>query len=219
MNKLPTLTVLLVVAMTFASGLLHGWTSNRWGQSEVVVDAGAKLADFPATFGPWQLQESRTLSEDVIQMFECSGYVHRAYIHTDTGQVVNVALLAGPSGPISLHDPEICYQSTGYKPETEREREEITLSDGSKHHFWGVSMKSGDVFSDVLQVYYGWNTGTAAAWDAVEQPRLTYATRPFLYKVQVAAYVDSRLTADSPCRQFLSDFLPVAEAYLVNASR
>ncbi len=218
-NATQACAILLAIGLTILAGVLHGRATHRWGVPEDLQASGAKLPGLPEQFGAWRMVDSSPLLDTAVAMLECTGYVNRVYVNDTTGQRVNVALLAGPSGPISLHDPEICYQSTGFQPSDSRQREKLSESDGEEHEFWKVVFKKDDVFGEVLHVYYGWNAGQGETWKAVDHPRFTFATKSFLYKIQVAAYVtegpDDTL---DPCRAFLQDLVPVADEFLAEQS-
>jgi hypothetical protein len=221
-SSVPVLGVFLVAALTILSGVIHGRMSNRWGVPPDVLAAAKKLQGVPAKFGNWTLQSSEEMSDHVVKMLECAGYFVREYRYRDDEQPgreasVKVALLLGPSGPMSSHTPEICFKSQNYPIEGDRERLTVRGEDGSQGDFWAVTFKANDPAGDMIRVYYGWSTG--GPWRAPENHRFAFASYPFLYKIQVASVVplSTNLGSDDPCRAFLKDFVPAVKPYLKEA--
>ena len=70
----------------------------------------------------------------------------------------------------------------------------------------------------LLRVYYGWSTG--GKWQAAADPRYSFASFPYLYKIQLAGTV-ARAEPDSadPCREFLAAFLTQLKEYQIDPTR
>lgn len=216
---LPYLGVSLVAALTLLSGMVHGRLSHRWGPSRNLLAAAEKLQGVPTRIGDWQLESSQALDETVRESLECAGYLQQTYRNETTRQRVAVAVLLGPSGPISVHTPEICYSSTDYAIEEPRQRVAFDNGQALGDQLWATTFRSPDLQAAVLRVYYGWSDG--GAWMADDNPRFAFAGRPHLYKIQVAGQVPAGELAESldPCRQFLTSFLPVLKDHLVHVQR
>ena len=214
---LPALAILLVAGLTLLSGLIQGRMSNRWGPSPDVLAVAKKLKDIPDRVGSWQLKVSDEMDDFTANMLQCAGYILRTYENLDTGESVNMFIILGPPGPISVHTPEVCYDSQGYPIRDPRQRVRID-PDGPEDEFWALTLRSKDLDAGVLRVYYAWSTG--GPWWATKGPRYAYAGSPYLYKIQLASrlpsYVDSEV--NDPCSRFLQDFVPVAKRYLVAPS-
>ena len=140
----------VVVALTLASGLLAGRIRNRWGPSETMLAAAKKLQEVPRQFGGahndrWQLQSSETMSDETVEMLECSGNIVRTYANPRTGEEVSVFVIVGPAGPIAVHTPEVCYSSQNYKSRDTRQRVAIADAQGQDDQFWALTFKSKDV--------------------------------------------------------------------------
>jgi hypothetical protein len=60
-----------------------------------------------------------------------------------------------------------------------------------------------------MRVYYAWSDG--GEWRASTAPRFEFASRPYLFKLQMAGYPASEADLDTsdPCVPFLNDFIPV----------
>jgi hypothetical protein len=205
--------VTTIVALTIASGFVHGRVSGRWSSGQVEHELEKKLEVFPRDFGSWQLQESLLLTPYAQSVLECRSYLHRHYVHRDTGKAVTVAVLVGPAGPISVHTPEICYSTRDYELREERVQANIRLNE-KPAHLWKTTLYPTGTAQHSVRVYYGWNDGRG--WVAPEEPRFFFVGKRRLYKVQLAASLPSVSNdQDDPCTEFLEQFLPVLEKYLL----
>jgi uncharacterized protein DUF3485 len=205
---------------TIGIGVLHGRLSNRWGPQRDSNLAARRLADpLPTTVGQWKLRREAEVEEAVLSMLQCPAYVSRIYDHQQTGDVIAVAVLVGPPGPISVHTPEICYSSRDYALAGQRTKAEIVAADGRSHSFWKVALDSKQPDATPLEVLYGWSTGTQ--WQATERPRYAFGGLSHLYKLQLAASVsDQRNAADfDPVQDFLMGFLDQLQPLLVESSQ
>jgi hypothetical protein len=164
------------------------------------------------------MRESQTWKQNRIDMLQCSGYIHRTYVHRKTGQAVNVAVLVGPPGPTSVHIPEICYSSEGYDIQGASQRFDVPQSGAEADEFWGVTFRSLNQSIGLLQVGYGWSDG--GRWVAPDHPRISFGRRPLLYKLQLAVVcpTSTDIRHYDVCRDFLADFLPVLQQSLINPS-
>lgn len=214
----PALGIAVVVGLTLLSGTIHGLMSDRWGPSRDLLEVGKKLQDFPTEFGNWRLVASEELTDHVIEMLECTGNILREYQNEETGETVKVTLLVGPTAPITLHTPEICFSSRDYQIAKEKERVSVESTDGSTGEFWALAFQPKDPSGNMLSVYYGWTTGDH--WEALAGHRFKFVKSPYLYKVQLAGYLGPSVGQDAsdPCREFLRDFMPVVKKYLVKPS-
>jgi hypothetical protein len=212
------LSVVLVLAVTLVCGALYGRLSHRWGPSADMQAAAEKLEGIPGHFGNWKQASSEKMTSSVVKMLQCAGYISRVYVNQVTGEKVNVVVLLGPPGPIAVHTPEICYSSKDYRQQEARKRMAVGKTEGAENEFWSLTFRSNNLRGDLLRVCYGWSTGDR--WSASEQPRYSFAGRPYLYKIQLAATLPPwvNLETRDPCRRFLADFEPAAREYLVEPS-
>jgi hypothetical protein len=214
-RHLYILSVVLVAGLTLAGAVVHGRMRNRWGVSEEMRAAAAQLSQIPRQFGPWRLESTEQMDDVAINMLECEGYTVGRYVHQRTGEAVQVTLLVGPAGPISVHTPEVCMASDAYRQIGERQRIQIPNSD---NEFWAVPFRSNNLRVDILRVYYAWSTG--GRWSAPDDARFAFAKYPYLYKIQLACSLQpgTNVTENDPCRKFLQDFLPIAEQAMLEPS-
>jgi hypothetical protein len=207
------------LAATLVSGWLHGTLANRWGQGDALALAAAKLgSDLPPRLGPWRLAKALSVESDVRQSLQCAAALHGIYTNDQSGDSVIIAVLAGPSGPISVHTPEICYSAADY--ELAGQRQPWTVKDklGQTHGLWTIHANSKHATRPNLQVVYGWSTG--GQWQAVRSPRFALAGFPVVYKLQLAgpAGNDQRDVALNPSHDFLVRFLAEIQPRLITQS-
>jgi len=212
------LSVVCVAGLTLAAGVIHGRMRNRWGVSEQMRAAAAKLEQVPRQVGPWRLQSTEEMGDVAVNMLECEGYAVGRYVNEQTGEAVQMTLLVGPAGPISVHTPEVCMASDAYKQLGERQRVQIRGSTGSDDAFWAATFRSRNLREDTLRVYYAWSTG--GGWSAPNDARYAFAGFPYLYKMQLGSSLPpgTNVATGDPCQQFLQDFLPKAKQLLLEPS-
>ena len=216
----PTAFLLAGIAalvVTLVSGTIHGRFTNRWGTPPDLEAAGRRVESLPETFGDWRLTSEEDLDENAVRLLQCSGYIHRIYhnIKKPSLPQIQVAVLVGPAGPISVHTPEICYSSRDYTIAQKRRHLNISLAgESGEHVLWGMSMSPNNLAKRTLRVCYGWSTG--GAWQAPEHPRFQYGGQPLLYKIQIASEVAPGSSSDESesCTSFLRAFLPVLDQRL-----
>ena len=213
-SKLIGLAIITVI--TCAGAIIHGRVSHRWGTDDRMASAGSRLANIEQQLPGWSLVESVTINPVSRAMLESTGDVVRVYDDSISGARINVSIVVGPPGTISVHSPEVCLPSRNYKQLGQREAIGIRDAAGAEHQFWKVSFESQDVHVRTLHVYYAWSTG--AAWSAPENPRSHFVGAPYLYKLQLASYVSPEDPSDDRGREFLSEFLPVVSTELVTAT-
>lgn len=213
-RRIP-LTVVGILLATVLAGVLHGRLSRRWGAPADIAATAAKLDQVPERIGPWQLESSDDLEDEVQKILRCEGSLKRRYVNVDTGESVVVALLLGPSGPIAVHTPEICYSSRDYVIDSEKQVLTLKTPDDRGDEFWAITFRGRTAAEEHLRVYYGWSTGDA--WSAPESSRFEFSGEPWLYKIQVAGSIPGAdASAADPCRDFLEAFVPAIRNTLVS---
>lgn len=212
-----SVTVLLVG--TLVAGWLHGSVTTGWGNQAMARSATEQLSrPLPEQVGNWKLRgKDVPLEPGVQEMLKCSASVNRVYVHTQTGDLISVAVLLGPSGPIAVHTPEICYSGVDFDVSSERQKTNIKDAEGKEHAFWEVTVKAKGPDAYSQRVLYGWSTGTV--WEATGKPRFAFGGAPYLYKLQLAAPPAKRTDLEDfdPCEDFLSQFLVQCGSRMVEA--
>jgi hypothetical protein len=175
--------------------------------------AGEKLASFPEKFDDWEVKTSHRLDQDAIDQLEPYGYFQREYVNRTTGAAVYVTALLGPTGPISVHTPEVCYAGRDHRQIGERQRITVPGKDG-ENSLWKTSFRLRGVDAQEQNIYYAWSVGDR--WIAPDSPRLSFAAKPYLYKIQLSTSVrtgDSESTPD-PAAGFAAELFPALKKYM-----
>ena len=203
------LIIVLAVAGLASAAVVEGLRSERWGESEDLRVAAAKLDRVPATFGDWTSTE---VPQDpkVLKVAEAAGYVSRTYTHRKTKAQVTVLLLCGPSGPIGSHTPEVCYAGSGYAMRGDPQKKTVVMAEGGTATYWSARFEKGPESAEVpLRVCWMW--GTDGDWTASANPRGEFALHRALYKLYVVRgepTLPTESTTPDPVHAFLTDFLP-----------
>jgi hypothetical protein len=208
----------IVVGVTVASGVVQGMRSNRWGPSDTLLQAGARIKKVPQEFGAWEMAKDDKMDDAAFNVLQPAGYIQRLYFNRDSGEAIRVIVLVGKSGPLSVHTPEICLAGQDHQPQGPRQAITIPNATGGAETVWKTAFRMKGIDAQELDVYYAWSPG--GHWSATESPRFAYATTPVLYKLQLSSQVHSGSTGNAcdPAIQFLTDFLPVLQQYLLSSS-
>jgi hypothetical protein len=171
------------------------------------------VRDLPGEIGPWRRTEEVDFEGHVLEILQCTSHLNRTYVNDLTGEVIHLALLAGPPGPMSVHTPEICYSSREFVVDQEPARAQLG-DEAAGDNFWQMRFKSRDLTGDVLEVWYAWTSD--GTWEAPSYPRFKYGAAPLLYKIQVASYVPPTQREGEPqaCEEFLRLALPALKQTL-----
>jgi hypothetical protein len=211
MLRLPALLVAVLVIV--GSGVVHGLWTDRWAVSSEPAASAAKLAGVPTTVGDWVMVEERSLSAKEQATGGITGYVIRRYIHRQTRNQVEMYLLCGRPGHISVHTPDICFQGAGYQFNASPERNTDLGQPGND--FWVAQCsKNTTALSERVRIFWSWNA--TGQWQAPNNPRLHFARSKALFKL----YVIHPLPANSepvdkdPSLEFMSQMLPVLKRCL-----
>lgn len=182
------------------------------GDTAALKSATARLADVPAVIGHWVSTDSE-LSEHEIKVAGIEGYIRREYRNPQTGFVVNLTILCGPAGPMSVHPPTACFQGIGYTlltGPTPTTAKPDTAGKSERFEFNKSTFKQGDAsVPELVRVFWGWSND--GQWSAPSTPRFAFRGQSYLYKIYV---VDRWLEATGQqslpqIESFLNDALPV----------
>lgn len=225
MLTLQKLSVAIVLGSVLVSGAVAGVFSHRWGVSTDMADAGRRIADFPNRFGAWECQTAEAYDPQVAELLECVGNTSRTYRNRETGESVQVAFHVGPTGPTSVHTPDVCFSSQNYTQQGERRRVSIGAATRWGGSFWQSNFRSNGLRGENIEALYGWTSGDR--WTAADRPRFQFAGKPLLYKLQVVAVArgdgtsaDTDKDGDrAACQRFLNDLLPVLDAQVLKPER
>jgi len=197
--------VAVAIAITLLAGIAHGYLDGRWSAQLDLRAQGAMVKELPDKCGSWVLVNEGDLDQGAADVLRCYGSTVCEYLNEETGDRINVAVLFGPRGPTAIHIPEICFNSIGTNQVGDRQVETINIA-GTEHTLWSVQFARGDDPRPSIDAWYAWSDG--GAWQASNYPRFWMTDT--LYKVQVSGPVSEGASV-SPCRSFLTAFLPHLE--------
>jgi exosortase len=202
---MPIVAAILIV---LSSGIIHGLWINRWRASREIELATAKLDQIPMVIGDWkgrpQAVEPRELTAAGLD-----GLVIRHYENSRTGSTTTMVLVCGRPGPVSVHSPEVCYPGAGFEL-AQSEPTKLSLNpDHRGAEFLRAEFENHE-FSPPqrLRVYWSWNA--TGIWRVPDSPRLTFASRPVLYKLYLISRTSEGLerSTDATAMEFLRQSLP-----------
>jgi len=191
-------------ALLIACGLVHGLWTDRWVMSAALRDCTSRMTTLPMTVGDWD-GSTTELDARQLAVADVAGHLSRRYVQRHTGREVDVLLLCGRGGPVSVHQPDVCYTGAGYQPNGAPEK--WTEPDGPAGMWMARFAKPG---SDPAPLRIFWAWSAAGDWKAADHPRLEFGRQPAMYKL----YVVHRMTRpdepldESAGRDFLRVLLP-----------
>jgi hypothetical protein len=203
-----SLPLLAAHAVLFGGGLVHGLWTDRWAYSDAVADAMGRLGRVPLTVGDW---EGRALQLDPqdLALAGGAGYVSRGYVNRLSGERLNLLILTGLPGPLSVHTPDVCYRGLGYEPSGEVQRWEApTGVPGRTAEFYtAVFTKQGGA-APPLRILWAW--GAAGSWQAPDNPRLALASQGAAFKLYLIQPMgsDRERLEEGPCPDFIRRVFP-----------
>ena len=225
------------VALLMGAGLMHRTQTAALRDPAVLAAAAERLAAAPRSFDGWTA-ESLDLTDAQLRMAEATGGFARRYVGPDGEGPIEVMLLTGPQGPISVHPPTVCFRGAGYRqcsPVGAVSAADLSpaAAPGSDEAaaFAAASFeKEIDGRPFRIRTYWGWGTG--AGWDAPDMPRVAFAGEPFLYKLYVTEFRPADAETVDPdaadadaagpgdplpaTKSFLNAFLPRLSAVLAD---
>lgn len=205
------MTLIIAGLAILCVGKIADSAINSVGSADTEAQAAAvqRLDAIPKTIGFWDSSDN-TLSEREIEVAGISGYIRREYHNSATGYTVNLTVLCGSSGPMSVHPPTACFQGVGYTLASGPIVTAAKSTDsGFAYEFNKSSFRQGDTsVPEIVRVFWGWSPN--GEWEAPANPRLTFRGQPYLYKLYVTdrALEDSSNTALPQIEAFLKDALP-----------
>lgn len=213
MRNLPLLITFFIV---IALGVVHGVIVHRWGSDDSLDAAVASLQNVPLDLESWKGQEN-TIPQQALEIGEIDGYLARSYTNSADGSIVNLMVVCGRPGPISVHTPDICFKGAGYQlvnPYQQHQFRSEQDPSWTMDAFFGDFAKTDATMTQNVRVFWTWSDGTT--FSAPDNPRLAFAGQPFLYKIYIT-HVTER-AGDSPDtdagRAFLKTFMPVLKREL-----
>ena len=165
--------------------------------------------ELPDTLGPWELLEQGTLQESELRILQASDHWRRVYQCRDTKEIVDVTLIAGASGPVASHQPEICYSRNEFSsPSDARLWTVPERSDTFRFH----TFEPRQFERPALTIAYAWHDGVR--WRVPRVPRLQLAGHAVLQRLQRTMRHPSGMARDAQAamRQFIQLAVDAADA-------
>jgi hypothetical protein len=199
------ITALTASALLIACGLVHGYWTDRWQPPIAAAAAAARMDAIPMEVGDWVGSPVEVKNP---QSGGVAGTLERRYENRRTGESVNVYLVCGRPGPVSIHTPEACYTAGGYVV-GQKSKSAIREQGGD---FWSADAVKTTASEEArLRIYWSWNDGKG--WTAPSDARWTFVANrrsPILYKLYVQRDLGGPVQAskEEPCQAFLQAMLP-----------
>lgn len=188
----------------------------RWQRrdSPAVHSAVERLEALPMRIGDWEGQDV-PVDDISVRVAGCAAFKNIRYMHTVTGRTADLTVMVGQAGQMAEHVPEACYPASGHTQVRNSLRRHAVaqfLGPEAAGELVSVDFVHPQV-EQTLRVWHGWFDGLQ--WSRPEYPRIVFVQRPFLYRMQVAAFLlPDPLSADQmrlidSGEEFLHDALPL----------
>lgn len=210
MTPMSTFTgpILLSAVLVGTLGVTHGVLTDRWTRSGRLEAALVALDRVPTTFGDWS-GEDIPIEAEALTRGGIQGCVHRRYRNARTGEAISALIVCGRGGPISVHTPDVCYAGAGYRQVNDEKLAELDLGGDGTHTFRTLRFGMTGGSPAQLEIYWAWSED-GRTWVGPDNPRLTLARLPALYKLYVVREFmpGTRAESSDTCQAFLRRALP-----------
>lgn len=205
--------VTVAATLFIAAGGVDHWIRYSRAHSPELRASVIRVDSLPMAFGSWS---GRFIDVDEALVKKSTAKAVRIVEYHDgnTGQMVTIALLAGQPGLMAENLPESGFAAMGFSFEPgSLKRHDISTwaGDFMKGQFASLDFRHPDS-SQPMRVWQSWYDGTE--WSRPDMPRLRFATKPVLYRLQVWSYLaidplaaDGKAVVD-PSKVFLQAALP-----------
>jgi hypothetical protein len=207
------LPVLVGVAAVAASAIDSGRSTNRWGNSADLDAIAERVTLVKPELGDWT-SEPHELDARQLKVAGVTNYISRHYTNRKTGAAMQVLLICGLPGPISVHEPTVCYTSAGFAQAGPIERVAV-----GPDEFKAGRFVKGSPNPDSLRILWAWTTD--GRFQIPDNPRWAFGRgTPALFKLYVIRHTGPHEGADKkdPSVEFLDVFLPELKRCLAPTS-
>lgn len=220
-RSLNILRSMVAAAVALAALLAYGWAegmwTGRWQPTGAGRRAATKLKDVPRQIGVWEGSDGE-FDERQVALAELDGYLYRIYANANDGQQVQVLVVCGRPGPISVHTPDVCYRGLGFTTVARPIRKSLMKSeDGADARCWTAEFqRPATGGKEYLRIAWTWFAD--GGWHAADQPRFEFARESTLFKVYLIHPVSKPDTPwdEDPIPHFAKQLLPVLADYLTD---
>lgn len=212
------------VAVLLCGGIaVQGLMSHRWLPNAAVQNAALVMNDIPSEIGNWT-SEDIALPDADQKIGGIVGYVQRTYRDRTTGTEVSLLLVAGESyeSPsirrqrvFPVEDSTSCDSqafSPSLSPAKNHQQRRPRVQMFHKTMFSIRPTSPTTAIDDVSLIRVCWAWSTNGLWEAPANPRLQFASQPYLYKLYVSErwIPNGDVNQDAgAAQQFLMTALPV----------
>jgi len=196
-----------------AGGLVQGTISARWGTPADVTAAASWLESLPRTIGNWDGTDFE-FSSDELTAAEVVGCLSRRYVNRLDGNTITLLIFCGRPGPISLHQPTVCFPSSGMSLEDSPTLCQITAN-GTTAELWrGDFVKRAAGVPFYLRTFWTWHG--KGGWQVPANPRVAFAREPYLLKMYVTQEFEGSgpQPAADACQDFIRDVITELQSVL-----
>ena len=207
--------LLVSALLLIGTGSLHGLITNRWSASTGLQEAISRLDHLPASVGDW---EGTVLEQDFnpTTVRKSGAFVLARYVNRRTGEALQVSLICGRPGTLSLHPPTICFPAHGYQEKARPTKVAISLDESAPPTNWMTADFARPLAGGEERVSVLWCYGVNRMWLTPENPRIELAGREAVYKLYVGrvGLGEELRSQKDPSVAFLRVFFPALEKSL-----
>ncbi len=209
--------VVLLVLQTFPYKRLT-WQTRE--PSKEQIDFAHRLTKVPLEFGDWQSEPAK-VDQRELEASAATGSYSRVFRNRfDPEKKVEIFIVCGHPQDVTIHTPERCYKASGFKEDDEARKFPIDF--GKEYgkdvaFFWTNRYKAGSEAEGQQSLRIFWSFSDDGEWVAPNFARLTLGRSPAVYKIYAIAPLktgEREQPEDSPCKEFLREFLPRLNAVL-----
>ncbi|TWT83602.1 hypothetical protein CA13_50690 [Planctomycetes bacterium CA13] len=148
--------------------------------------------DLPETLGSWRQLEQLKLQESELKILHASDHWQRVYQRCDTKEIMVVTLIAGPSGRLASHQPEVCYARNEFCSHSDAVRWTVP---GRDDKFRFQTLEPRQIERPAMTIAYAWHDGDC--WRAPRVPKIQLARYPALQRLQISMRHPSGMARDA----------------------
>lgn len=189
--RISALSVFL--AAVIGMGLVQGRLLGRWGVDESVREVAALLQKVPPRIAGWTSTDFE-IPAGHLEGAGAEGYLSRRYRHPDAGSAVDILILCGRPGPISLHPPTVCFVQSGMRMLKEPSDVQFTPS-GKPAAFVAAVFAAPGLSGDVQRTHWSWSPD-GAHWSAPPNPRVAFASVSHLFKIYISVPLEQDIAGE-----------------------
>ena len=198
-------------------GVVHGLITDRWGMPSDVAAAAKKLQNVPPVLGDWESVEIPMSSRE-LEIAEAVGHLSRRYTNRADGRVIDVLIVCGRPGPISVHPPTVCFAGAGFALQSFEKDVAVKVRDSGSQERFCVGDFAKQSSGTAVRMRTFWTWSSTGQWQVPSNPRITFAREPHLYKMYLtrplSEIADTEAIKDDPIVEFMQTFVPALDRAL-----